>query len=140
LSVRAVVVSAGVIWRGDRVLLTRRREGDSLAGFWEFPGGKVEDGEDPRVTAVRECQEECGIEIRVRDILDVTFYRYPTKDILLLFYEADWVSGEVQNLEVAAHAWVMPSELPGYTLPPPDEAVLQKIRSGVRLDTPERPR
>ena len=105
-------------------------EGAHLAGLWEFPGGKVEDGEDPAATVVRECREECGIEIAVDDILDVTFHRYPKKDVLLLFYACRLVRGEVQHLGVADHAWVLPGEIRGYPLPPPDERVVAKIERG----------
>lgn len=131
----AIVVAAAVIRRGDEVLITRRQKGQHLAGFWEFPGGKLEDGEDPEVTVVRECREECGVEIRVRDILDVTFHRYPEKDVLLLFYDCELVAGEVRNLQVAEHAWVTPPNLRSYPLPPADLRVLSKIEASARLDT-----
>jgi 8-oxo-dGTP diphosphatase len=122
-----IVVAAAVIRHEGRVLLTRRMEGAHLAGMWEFPGGKVEDGEDPEVTVVRECREECGIEIAPSDILDVTFHRYPKKDVLLLFYACRLVSGEVQHVGVADHVWARPSEIRSYPLPPPDERVVAKI-------------
>ncbi len=124
-----IVVGAGVIVRDDgRILLTQRGKGH-LEGLWEFPGGKVEEGEDPRDTVVRECREECGIDVKVDDILDVTFHRYPKKDVLLLFYRCALVSGEVQNLEVADHAWVAVEQLADYPMPPADEPVLRKLRS-----------
>lgn len=125
-----VVVAAAVLFHEGRVLLTRRMEGAHLAGMWEFPGGKVEEGEDPAFTVVRECREECGIELAVDDILDVTFHRYPRKDVLLLFYACRLVSGEVQHLGVADHAWVRPGEIRRYPLPPPDERVVAKIERG----------
>lgn len=122
-----IVVGAGVIVRDDgRILLTQRGAGH-LEGLWEFPGGKVEDGEDPRDTVVRECREECAIEVRVDDILDVTFHRYPNKDVLLLFYRCTLVSGEVRHVEVADHAWVSIDEMHTYPMPPADEPVLKKI-------------
>lgn len=123
-----ILVAAGVIARDDgRILLTQRPAKTHLAGKWEFPGGKVEPGEDPRDTVVRECREECAIEVAVDDILEVTFHRYPGKDVLLLFYRARLVAGEVQHLGVADHAWVPPAEVGGYPLPPADVAVVRKI-------------
>ena len=83
----SVVVAAAVVRHEGRILLTRRVEGAHLGGMWEFPGGKVEEGEDPEVAVARECMEECAIAVEVLDILEVTFHRYPTKDILLLFYD-----------------------------------------------------
>ena len=122
-----VVVAAAVVIRQGRVLLTRRAEGQHLAGMWEFPGGKLEEGESPEAAVVRECREECGIEVEVTDILDVTHHRYPEKDVLLLFYRCALRSGEVEHLEVADHAWVAPSELGDYPLPPADARVVARI-------------
>ena len=123
-----LVVAAGVIWRDGKVLLTQRRQGDTLGGMWEFPGGKIKTGESPIEAVVRECQEECAIVIEPVDILDVAFHSYPQRDILLLFYDCHWRSGEVQHLEVADHAWVLPSDVSGYELPPADVNVVRKIQ------------
>jgi 8-oxo-dGTP diphosphatase len=126
-----ILVSAAVLERDGRVLLTRRMKGAHLEGYWEFPGGKVEPGEDPKDALVREVREECAIDIEVLDILDVTFHRYPEKDVLLLFYDCRFAEGgarEVQHLGVADHVFVLPEDLPRYPLPPPDDAVVAKIR------------
>jgi hypothetical protein len=75
---------------------------------------------------------ECGIDVVPVDILDVTFHRYPTKDVLLLFYAC--VLGarcEVHHFEVADHVWVSATELRRYALPPPDEKLLAKLERGV---------
>lgn len=126
-----IVVSAAVLWHEGNVLLTRRMKGAHLAGLWEFPGGKVEEGEDPEAALVRECREECGIDVVVEDILDVTFHRYPEKDVLLLFYACRLRDASprdpVQDLGVAEHVWARPAEIRGYDLPPPDERVVRKI-------------
>lgn len=128
-----IVVAAAVIEREGRILLTQRMPKGHLAGLWEFPGGKVEPGEAPTATVVRECREECGIEIEPVDIFEVTSHAYPERDVLLLFYACRLVSGEVQHLEVADHAWCLPSEISRYALPPADVPVVQKIlaRGGV---------
>ena len=124
-----VVVAAAVVIRDGCVLLTRRTEGQHLAGLWEFPGGKLEDGESPEEALVRECREECGIEVEVAGILDVTHHRYPEKDVLLLFYRCELRTGEVRHLQVADHAWVAPRDLDRYPLPPADERVVARIRA-----------
>ena len=126
---RPVVVAAAVVIREGRVLLTRRAEGQHLAGMWEFPGGKLEGGESPEAAVVRECREECGITVEVIDIFDVTHHRYREKDVLLLFYRCLLHAGEVQHLEVADHAWVAPAELEDYPLPPADAKVVARIRA-----------
>jgi len=124
-----VVVAAAVVIRDGRVLLTRRLEGQHLAGMWEFPGGKLEDGESPEEALARECREECGIDLEVAEILDVTHHRYPEKDVLLLFYRCELRAGEVRHLQVADHAWVAPDDLDDYPLPPADERVVARIRA-----------
>ena len=124
-----VVVAAAVLILEGRVLLTRRAEGQHLAGMWEFPGGKLEEGESPEAALYRECLEECGIEIDGGEIIDVTHHRYPEKDVLLLFYRCGLRAGEVRNLQVAEHAWVTPEELDRYPLPPADVGVVAKIHS-----------
>jgi len=131
-----VIVAAAVVKHEGRILLTRRMAGAHLAGLWELPGGKVEDGEAPEDAVVRECDEECAIDVVVEDIADVTFHRYaatdarPGKDVLLLFY---WcrlgARGEVQHRGVADHAWVRPRELGAYPLPPPDAKLVRKLEA-----------
>ena len=124
-----VIVAAAVIIRDGRVLLTRRGEGQHLAGMWEFPGVKLEAGESPEEALLRECQEECGIEVEVAEILEVTHHRYPEKEVLLLFYRCELRAGEVRHLQVADHAWVAPRDLDDYPLPPADERVVARIRA-----------
>jgi 8-oxo-dGTP diphosphatase len=76
--------------------------------------------------------EECAIAVEVLDILEVTFHRYPTKDILLLFYDCRLrdPAAQVRHLGVADHAWALPSELERYPFPPPDARLVRKLASG----------
>ena len=135
---RTVVVAAGVIIEAGRVLLTQRKAGAHLAGLWEFPGGKVETGEDPRDALRRELEEELGIAATVGDIVDVAFHRYDEgadasahKAVLLLFYEATRTreSPAPRALDVAAFAWATAAELEPEKFPPADVAVLAKVRA-----------
>jgi len=129
---KTVVVAAAVIIEAGRVLLTQRKAGTHLAGAWEFPGGKVEAGEDPREALRRELREEVGIEARVGEIVEVTFHRYEEaeKAVLLLFYEATREVGspEVQAIDVAAFMWAAREELRVEEFPPADVGVLRKVR------------
>ena len=127
-----VIVAAAVVREGPGkpVLLTRRLDDAHLAGFWEFPGGKVEAGEDPEDAVVRECREEVALDIEVEDILDVAWHAYREKDVLLLFYDCRVRGGAIEHVGVADHAWVVPSELDQYPLPPPDARLIDKLRSG----------
>jgi len=126
-----VIVSAAVILEGDHVLLTRRKRGTHLEGAWEFPGGKVEPGEDPRAALRRELAEEIGVVALAGDVLEVTFHRYPAKDVLLLFYEARLEEGSPapRALDVAEVRWAALADLSDELFPPADIAVLAKVRA-----------
>jgi 8-oxo-dGTP diphosphatase len=129
---KTIVVAAAVLVEGARVLLTQRKAGSHLAGAWEFPGGKVEPGEDPREALRRELREELGIEARAGEIVDVAFHRYEEADkaVLLLFYEAarETGSAEPRALDVAGFRWAARGELRSEDFPPADVAVLEKVR------------
>lgn len=130
---RTVIVAAGIVIEGGRVLLSRRKQGAHLAGLWEFPGGKAEAGEDPRAALARELEEELGIVTRIGEIVDVTFHRYDDADkaVLLLFFEAVREPGspEPRAIDVAEFAWFAADALDPATFPPADVAVLAKVRA-----------
>ncbi|MBI4954181.1 MAG: (deoxy)nucleoside triphosphate pyrophosphohydrolase [Myxococcales bacterium] len=130
-SPHSVVVAAAVICERGRVLVTQRKAGTHLAGAWEFPGGKVEDGEDPRDALRRELREELGIEARVGAVVDVTFHRYPGKSVLLLFFAAERAAGspEPRALDVAALRWAAADELVEADFPAADVPVLGLVRA-----------
>jgi 8-oxo-dGTP diphosphatase len=133
-----VLVAAGVIVERGRVLLSQRKSGTHLAGAWEFPGGKVEPGEDPRAALARELSEELGIDTTVGDAVEVTFHRYPKKDVLLLFFEASRKPGspEPRAIDVAAVRWAEAGELRDELFPPADVAVLAKVRARLNPSAP----
>src|SRR5689334_16897479 len=112
---RTIIVAAAVVIEGGRVLLSRRKSGSHLEGMWEFPGGKVEAGEDPRAALRRELDEELGITASVGEIVDVTFHTYADADksVLLLFFEAarEPGSAEPRAIDVAEVGWFGPSDL-----------------------------
>lgn len=128
--VSTTIVAAGVLFDGGKVLVTQRKAGSHLAGAWEFPGGKVEPGEDPRAALVRELGEELGVEARAGDVVEVTFHRYPEKAVLLLFFEAMLAEGSPapSAVDVAALRWAGPDDLDEAAFPPADRAVLRKVR------------
>ena len=108
-----LLVAAAIIVENGRVLLTQRKKGSHLEGMWEFPGGKVEETEDPRDALARELREELGIETDVGDIVEVTFHAYETKSVLLLFFRATRRTGspEPRAIDVAAFDWADPKAL-----------------------------
>lgn len=125
-----IVVVAAVLIEGPSVLLTQRKTGTHLAGAWEFPGGKVEPDEDPRDALSRELREELGISTEIGPIFEVTFHRYETKSVLLLFYEVSRARGsaEPRAIDVADWRWATRSELRDELFPPADLSVLAKLR------------
>jgi 8-oxo-dGTP diphosphatase len=129
--VRTVIVAAAVIVESDQVLLTQRKAGTHLEGAWEFPGGKVEPGEDPRDALRRELKEEIGIDADVGEIVDVTFHRYDDADkaVLLMFFECARAAGspEPRAIDVAAFEWARGEKLDPSRFPPADVAVLKKV-------------
>lgn len=130
-----VIVAAGVIIRrsddGPRVLLTQRMKGAHLEGTWELPGGKLLPGEDPRACVARELREEIGVEVDVGAPIEITAWRYPTKDVLLMFFEATLTatSPEPRAIEVAGLRWVGADELATIEMPPADADVARRIRA-----------
>lgn len=126
-----IVVVAGVLIEQGRVLVTQRPAGSHLAGMWEFPGGKVEADEDPRAALERELREELGIETHAGEVVDVAFHRYPTKSVLLLFYEVVRAASSPQPacLGVADLAWQGADALRDELFPPADVMILAKVRA-----------
>lgn len=126
-----VLVAAAVLIEDGRVLLTQRKRGAHLEGLWEFPGGKIEDGEDPRAALARELREEVGIDADVGDIVDVTFHAYESKSVLLLFYAARRRPGtpKPRVIDVAALEWADAEALDPLRFPPADVSVLGKVRA-----------
>ncbi len=131
---KTILVAAGVLFEGGKVLVTQRKAGTHLAGAWEFPGGKVEEGEDPRQALERELHEELGVSAEAGEILDVSFHRYPEKAVLLLFFEATLREGspEPRPLDIAALRWAGPDELDERDFPPADLAILRKVKLRLR--------
>lgn len=108
-------VIAAIIKRGDEVLLCQRKEG-ALQGKWEFPGGKIENGETPEECLVREIEEELGIAIEVDDIYQAVHTHYEHGDFLIIAYLARHVAGEISLRVHSDFAWVNVADLTAYDL------------------------
>lgn len=128
-------VVAGVIRREDgQLLITQRRAGDTLGGYWEFPGGKVEPGEDFVTALRRELREEIGVECQIGPEIHRFVHPYPDRDVRLYFFAAQIITGEPQALDVADLRWVKVSELFDYQFPEADRFLLEQLRKSAPAD------
>jgi 8-oxo-dGTP diphosphatase len=122
-----LLVTAAVIRDGDRILITRRPDGTRYAGMWEFPGGKLDPGEEPRACLRREIIEELDLEVAVGAIIEAAYYRYDWGPVLVLAYECRPLGGAIRNLQVAEHRWIRPQELPDYPLLAADLPIVARL-------------
>ncbi len=130
MSVRLVLVAACALVDADgRVLIAQRPQGKSMAGLWEFPGGKVEAGERPEQSLIRELREELGIVVREECLAPLTFasHLYPDFYLLMPLYVCRRWEGFVEAREQQALKWVRPNELSKYPMPPADEPLIPHL-------------
>jgi len=130
MSVNIVLVAACALVDADgRVLLAQRPPGKSMAGLWEFPGGKVESGERPEITLIRELKEELGISVKEDCLAPLTFasHSYPDFHLLMPLYVCRRWEGTVTPLEGQSLAWVRPNKLRDYDMPPADVPLIAHL-------------
>lgn len=124
-----LVVACALIDPDGRVLIAQRPEGKKMAGLWEFPGGKIEPGERPEATLIRELREELGIEVQEACLAPLTFASHSYEDFTLLM--PLWVcrrwSGTPRGAEGQALKWVSPKRLRDYPMPPADEPLIPAL-------------
>jgi mutator protein MutT len=127
-----IAVVAAVIEQDGRFLLTRRQPGVHLEGMWEFPGGKIDEGESHEHALRREIREELGADVEVRDLVFDITHEYPERTIALYFYECALV-GEPRPLLGQEMRWVARHELRSLGFPPADAELITRLtESGVR--------
>ncbi len=124
-----LVVAAALIDSDNRVLIAQRPEGKSLAGLWEFPGGKVDPGERPEGSLIRELHEELGITVKEACLAPLTFASHAYEDFHLLMplYVCRRWEGFVQSKENQALKWVKPLDLRLFPMPPADEPLIPAL-------------
>ena len=121
-----LLVVAAVIEREDRFLVTRRQDGVHLAGFWEFPGGKIADGESHTAALRREIHEELDVDIVVGDLVFETSHEYTDRAVTLFFYRCDLI-GTPRPTIGQDMAWVPRSELSSLSFPPADDELIRRL-------------
>jgi len=129
--VKVVLVSAVALIDTDgRVLLAQRPEGKSMAGLWEFPGGKIEQGETPEVALIRELEEELGINTWQSCLAPLTFasHSYETFHLLMPLFACRKWEGTPQSKEGQTLKWVKPNDLKSYPMPAADIPLIPILR------------
>lgn len=124
-----LVAACALIDADGRVLLAQRPAGKDMAGLWEFPGGKVDPGERPEMTLIRELKEELGINVQEACLAPLTFasHTYPQFQLLMPLWVCRRWEGEVKALEGQELAWVRPNRLRDYPMPPADEPLIPHL-------------
>ena len=130
MSTKTVLVAACALVDADgRVLLAQRPAGKAMAGLWEFPGGKIEAGERPEQTLIRELKEELGIVVKEDCLAPLTFasHAYPDFHLLMPLYVCRRWEGTVTATEGQQRAWVKPNRLRDYEMPPADVPLVSHL-------------
>ena len=128
LSKKKITVTAAVIWQDGKVLITKRPEGTHLEGLWEFPGGKKEGTETLEECIIREIKEELGVQIKPEKLLLTVNHEYESKIVDLNIFECALVNGYPVPMEGQDMKWVRPSDMSGFTFPPPDIKVIEFLK------------
>ncbi len=123
-----IEVSAGLVFRDGKLLITQRHADAHLGGLWEFPGGKVECDETFESCVVRELREELGIEVTVRELVETIEHDYGDKRVLLKFFRCEWLANEPQALGCPAFRWITREELSFYKFPAADARLLERLQ------------
>jgi 8-oxo-dGTP diphosphatase len=127
MSVKITTVTCAIIEKEGKILIARRAIGQKLAGKWEFPGGKVEDGESPEECLKRELEEEFGIKVEVGEFITSNKHHYDHISIELLAFQVKFISGEFTLTDHDTIEWVVPEELLNYDLAAADVPIAREI-------------
>lgn len=120
-------VTAGVIEKDGKILIARRKSGKCVGAKWEFPGGKLEDGETLEECLRRELLEELNIETEIGEFIASSFFTCNNREIELLAYQVKYISGDIALTDHDEVQWVLPSELRNYEFTLPDVPIVEKI-------------
>ena len=126
---KTVIVTAALIIEQGKILVTQRKKDSSHGLLWEFPGGKVKEGEEPRDALRRELKEELNVEVEVGMIFDAVFYSYPEYPILLLVYRCRIEKGSLKPIGCHDLRWVNLRELEKLAMPPADDPIRKHLGS-----------
>lgn len=107
-------VVCGIIYKKDKIFIARKKKGKPLAGYWEFPGGKIEQNENPKKALIRELEEELGMVVSVGNQFGENLYQYPDKTIKLIAYSCTFIKASYNLIDHDKYEWVTIKELSNY--------------------------
>lgn len=124
---KTIRVVAALVARDGKYLITQRREGAVLPLLWEFPGGRVEDGESDSIALAREMQERLGVDVGVGQLISFVSHPYDRYTVDLYLYECDLLANELACRAVRDFRWVSSDDFDRYPFTPADEASMTKL-------------
>lgn len=122
-----IQVTAAIICQNNKYLICKRKPSDSCPNLWEFPGGKLEEGETLVECLSREIKEELNLVVKIKGIFAETYYEYPEKKISFTFYIAEIISGKMVLRVHKSAKWVSPEELKQYKFCPADIEIVERL-------------
>jgi len=125
---RPTRIAIAVVHHDDKFLIGRRSPAQQLAGYWEFPGGKLHDGETPQQAALRECREETGLEVSIKKLLIIVEQEYDYGPLELHFFLCEPPGPPAEP--TAPFRWVAREELACYKFPAGNDAVIARLAAG----------
>ena len=126
---KIIKVVAAILQKEDKILIARKKQGKPLAGYFEFPGGKIEEGETPEESLIRELMEEMNIKIAVKEYIGESIYDYGNdKVISLLGYTAEIIEGEIKLSDHDIYEWVTLEQINNYKIAPADIPLINKLK------------
>lgn len=126
---KIIKVVAAILQKEDKILIARKKQGKPLAGYFEFPGGKIEEGETPEESLIRELMEEMNIKIAVKEYIGESIYDYGNdKVISLLGYTAEIIDGEIKLSDHDIYEWVTLEQINNYKIAPADIPLIDKLK------------
>ena len=133
METKAIEVSAGLIFRNGKLLITQRYADSHLGGLWEFPGGKRETGETFEQCLQRELREELGVDVHVGNLIEELTHTYPERTVFLKFFVYQLEQSEPQPIGCAAIRWVEKDGLLEQEFPAADAKLLKRLRTNAEL-------
>lgn len=125
----SVVVAAGIIFHEGKILITRRKKESHLGHYWEFPGGKKNEGEDLAACLVREVREEIGIGIKVGEEVLSASHQYSDRKVDLHFFFCEWKSGKIETIGCEEYLWIERDALDQFYFPPANTELIEKLKN-----------